>query len=112
MRNPAPVNSAWRQRVRRAGAIVAAEFASWAAGGAPRPAVFEVDELAFPMVAAALRPGIVVLLNLVRDQLDRYGEVDAVERSWIGRFERSHRRRASSSAATTLASNPSRGHRG
>jgi UDP-N-acetylmuramyl tripeptide synthase len=50
---------------------------------AGRPAVFETDELAFPRAAAALRPSVVVLLNLVRDQLDRFGEVDAVERSWI-----------------------------
>ena len=47
------------------------------------PAVLEVDELAFPHVAAALQPDIVVVLNLVRDQLDRYGEVDAVERRWF-----------------------------
>jgi lipid II isoglutaminyl synthase (glutamine-hydrolysing) len=51
-------------------------------GAAPAPAVFEVDELAFGHVAAALRPDVVVILNLVRDQLDRYGEVDAVERRW------------------------------
>jgi len=48
-----------------------------------RPAVFEVDELAFPAVAEALQPDVVVMLNLVRDQLDRYGEVDAIERRWI-----------------------------
>jgi UDP-N-acetylmuramyl tripeptide synthase len=45
-------------------------------------AIFEVDELAFVRVAAALQPDIVVVLNLVRDQLDRYGEVDMVERRW------------------------------
>ena len=44
-----------------------------------RPAVFEVGELAFPAVAEALQPDVVVMLNLVRDQLDRYGEVDAIE---------------------------------
>ena len=49
---------------------------------APTPAVLEVDELAFSSVAAALRPDVVVILNLVRDQLDRYGEVDSVERRW------------------------------
>ena len=51
-----------------------------------RPAVFEVDELALPHVAAQLRPDVVVILNLVRDQLDRYGEVDAVERRWLDAF--------------------------
>src|SRR5690349_18448592 len=47
-----------------------------------RPAVFEVDELAFPSVTAAIRPNVVVILNLVRDQLDRFGEIDEVERQW------------------------------
>ena len=46
------------------------------------PAVFEVDELAFARIAGAVRPDVVVILNLVRDQLDRYGEVDAVVRRW------------------------------
>jgi lipid II isoglutaminyl synthase (glutamine-hydrolysing) len=49
----------------------------------PQPAVFEVDELAFPDVAAVLPPDVIVVLNLVRDQLDRYGEIDAVERRWL-----------------------------
>jgi lipid II isoglutaminyl synthase (glutamine-hydrolysing) len=44
-----------------------------------RPAaVLEVDELAFSRVAADVQPDVVVILNLVRDQLDRFGEVDAV----------------------------------
>ena len=38
--------------------------------------VFEVDEAAVPAVAAALRPRLVLVLNLFRDQLDRYGELD------------------------------------
>jgi len=56
------------------------------AADASSPAVFEVDELAFPRVAAVLRPDVVVILNLVRDQLDRYGEVDAVERRLVEAF--------------------------
>jgi UDP-N-acetylmuramyl tripeptide synthase len=63
--------------------IVTALLADRPAGTGPVPAVFEVDELALPHVARALRPDVVVLLNLVRDQLDRYGEVDAVERRWV-----------------------------
>jgi len=63
----------------------------------PRPAVLEVDELAFPHVAAALRPDVVVILNLVRDQLDRYGEVDSVERRWIETLK------TAPSAATVVA---------
>lgn len=38
--------------------------------------LFEVDEAFMGDVAAKLRPQIVVVLNLLRDQLDRYGELD------------------------------------
>lgn len=41
-------------------------------------AVLEVDELHLPRIAAQLRPAVVVLLNLTRDQLDRSTEVAAV----------------------------------
>jgi UDP-N-acetylmuramyl tripeptide synthase len=51
--------------------------------GAPAPAVIEVDEMAFARVAAELRPDVVVLLNLVRDQLDRYGEIDSIAERWV-----------------------------
>ena len=35
--------------------------------------VFEVDEAAFPQVVAELRPRTILVTNLFRDQLDRYG---------------------------------------
>jgi UDP-N-acetylmuramyl tripeptide synthase len=38
--------------------------------------VFEVDEASLRLVAPELRPRHIVVLNLFRDQLDRYGEVD------------------------------------
>ena len=38
--------------------------------------VFEVDEASMPAVCEQLRPSVVVVLNLFRDQLDRYGELD------------------------------------
>jgi len=41
-------------------------------------AVFEVDEAAFPEVFEALKPKAVVILNLFRDQLDRYGELNTL----------------------------------
>lgn len=44
--------------------------------------VFEVDEAAFPLLIPVLRPRVVVLLNLFRDQLDRYGEVETVAHRW------------------------------
>jgi UDP-N-acetylmuramyl tripeptide synthase len=47
-----------------------------------RLAVLELDEAALPLAAAATNPRAVVLLNLFRDQLDRYGEVDIVADRW------------------------------
>jgi lipid II isoglutaminyl synthase (glutamine-hydrolysing) len=44
--------------------------------------VFEVDEFSLPGVLAALNPKILILLNLSRDQLDRYGEVDIILDRW------------------------------
>jgi UDP-N-acetylmuramyl tripeptide synthase len=39
-------------------------------------AVFEVDEASLRRVAGLLKPRYIVVLNLFRDQLDRYGELD------------------------------------
>jgi UDP-N-acetylmuramyl tripeptide synthase len=51
--------------------------------GAPRRAgVFEVDEATLPHAVRALRPGVAVFINLFRDQLDRYGEVDSILSLW------------------------------
>lgn len=44
--------------------------------------IWELDEAAFNAVAPKLKPSIVVFLNVFRDQLDRYGEVDAVTKNW------------------------------
>lgn len=43
--------------------------------------VLEVDELHVPSVADRLKPDVLVLLNLTRDQLDRVGEVSAIEKA-------------------------------
>ncbi|WP_241387497.1 Mur ligase family protein [Rhodococcus sp. CH91] len=43
-------------------------------------AAIEVDELHTPHVADALDPQAIVLLNLTRDQLDRVGEINMIER--------------------------------
>ena len=47
-----------------------------------RIGVFEVDEAALPPLFARLRPRFATFLNLFRDQLDRYGEVDSVADGW------------------------------
>jgi lipid II isoglutaminyl synthase (glutamine-hydrolysing) len=44
--------------------------------------LFEVDEAWLPKVAAQLDPSLVVLGNLFRDQLDRYGETEALADEW------------------------------
>ena len=44
--------------------------------------LFEVDELWLDAVAAQLHPRAVLLGNLFRDQLDRYGELEAIAESW------------------------------
>ena len=45
-------------------------------------AIFEVDEFAFPGVVRELQPRAIIINNLFRDQLDRYGEVDTVALRW------------------------------
>jgi UDP-N-acetylmuramyl tripeptide synthase len=50
--------------------------------GAADCAVFEVDEATLPRVVDELGPDMVVLLNLSRDQLDRYHEVHALAGRW------------------------------
>lgn len=45
-------------------------------------AVFEVDEFTLPLVLKRLPPSALVLLNLSRDQLDRYGETDIIFERW------------------------------
>jgi len=44
--------------------------------------LFEVDEAWLPRVAAQLDPTLLVLGNLFRDQLDRYGETESLAEEW------------------------------
>jgi UDP-N-acetylmuramyl tripeptide synthase len=44
--------------------------------------LFEVDELWLDRLAAQLHPRVIVLGNLFRDQLDRYGELDTIAERW------------------------------
>src|SRR3954452_15328516 len=44
--------------------------------------LFEVDEAWLPRVAEQLDPALIVLGNLFRDQLDRYGEIEALAEGW------------------------------
>jgi UDP-N-acetylmuramyl tripeptide synthase len=47
-----------------------------------REGLFEVDEAWLPRVAQQLDPSLIVLGNLFRDQLDRYGEMEALADDW------------------------------
>jgi UDP-N-acetylmuramyl tripeptide synthase len=64
--------------------IASALVSSSTLGGRPRGRVglFEVDEFTLPAAVEATRPGVVMLLNLFRDQLDRYGEIDIIADRW------------------------------
>jgi UDP-N-acetylmuramyl tripeptide synthase len=44
--------------------------------------LFEVDELWLAQLARELRPRAILLGNLFRDQLDRYGELDTIAARW------------------------------
>jgi UDP-N-acetylmuramyl tripeptide synthase len=45
-------------------------------------AILEVDENIVPKVLNPIQPRIILCLNLFRDQLDRYGEVDTISKRW------------------------------
>jgi lipid II isoglutaminyl synthase (glutamine-hydrolysing) len=49
--------------------------------------LFEVDEAWLPPVAAELEPRLIVLGNLFRDQLDRYGELEHLADEWAALVE-------------------------
>jgi UDP-N-acetylmuramyl tripeptide synthase len=55
----------------RPGAKMAGEFG-----------LFEVDELWLPTLTEQLKPRAILLGNLFRDQLDRYGELDTIAERW------------------------------
>ena len=78
--------------------VIRSELNGMLRGGGDAAAVFEVDEAAFPRVIAELRPRTILVTNLFRDQLDRYGEVDTVAERWRAAL-------AATPASTTLALN-------
>jgi UDP-N-acetylmuramyl tripeptide synthase len=66
-----------------AGTLASAAGLNGSLGGDKRTiGVFEVDEAVMPEAIQALRPRVAVFTNLFRDQLDRYGEVEAVAARW------------------------------
>jgi UDP-N-acetylmuramyl tripeptide synthase len=67
-----------------AGGVAAALLAASGSGRgiAGELGLFEVDELWLDLVARELEPRAVVLGNLFRDQLDRYGELESIAERW------------------------------
>jgi lipid II isoglutaminyl synthase (glutamine-hydrolysing) len=64
---------------------ISGAFAQQASFGGDRQAdigVIESDENALPDVIRQTRPRCLLLLNLFRDQLDRYGELETIARHW------------------------------
>jgi len=45
-------------------------------------AILEIDENILPKVLIPIQPRMILCLNLFRDQLDRYGEVDTISKRW------------------------------
>jgi UDP-N-acetylmuramyl tripeptide synthase len=66
----------------RAGANMAGGVAAALAAGRGDMGLFEVDEFWLGPVAAELAPRAVLLGNLFRDQLDRYGELEIIADRW------------------------------
>ncbi|OGH06056.1 MAG: hypothetical protein A2W22_03995 [Candidatus Levybacteria bacterium RBG_16_35_11] len=50
-------------------------------------AIFEVDENTLPLILNQITPDYLIALNLFRDQLDRYGEIDKIARTWKKSFD-------------------------
>ena len=46
-------------------------------------AILEVDENILPLILKDCQPKYILALNLFRDQLDRYGEVDTIAQRWV-----------------------------
>ncbi len=51
-------------------------------------AIFEIDENVLPLVLKQLHADYIIALNLFRDQLDRYGEIDTIASKWRKSFEK------------------------
>ena len=44
--------------------------------------LWEIDEAVFPHGLESIKPKTIIITNLFRDQLDRYGEIDKIARIW------------------------------
>ena len=58
------------------------EVTTRAEPGRPKSTVLECDEFALSDLTTQIKPDVILLTNLFRDQLDRYTEIDEIERRW------------------------------
>jgi UDP-N-acetylmuramyl tripeptide synthase len=66
----------------RAGANMAGGVATALVQSRGDTGLFEVDEFWLPQVLPQVRPRALLLANLFRDQLDRYGELETIAERW------------------------------
>jgi lipid II isoglutaminyl synthase (glutamine-hydrolysing) len=50
-------------------------------------AIFEIDENALPLITTQANPDFIIALNLFRDQLDRYGEINTIAKNWKNTYK-------------------------
>lgn len=63
-------------------AAACAERSTWFGSPNGNAGVIEADEAAFPEIVRRVAPDVVLLNNLYRDQLDRYGELKTIMNLW------------------------------
>lgn len=51
-------------------------------------AILEIDENALPLLLNSISPDYIIALNLFRDQLDRYGELDTIAKNWQASYKK------------------------
>ena len=51
-------------------------------------AIFEIDENTVPLILSEFTPDYLIGLNLFRDQLDRYGEVNTIAKNWKKKIDK------------------------
>ena len=51
--------------------------------------IFEIEEATFPKVVESIKPEVIIITNLFRDQLDAYGEIDRTQKFIIDGIQKS-----------------------
>lgn len=51
--------------------------------------IFEIEEATFPKVVESIKPEVIIVTNLFRDQLDAYGEIDRTQKFIIDGIQKS-----------------------